>query len=412
MLIMKKSKLSIVGLFLLLGSIGLSSQNVYDSLAGVHAPYKFEKSVVTRMPKGYKAFYISHIGRHGSRYAVDSFYVKKGLVPLFRADSMGVLTPAGKRLLRDFIALDSLSKGLYGFLCERGYAEHDGIARRMAANYPEVFRGRDSVFCQSTHIQRCIQSSWSFCLALKEYFPKLAFRQFAGEKYFDILCNVKSPEVQANIRYGNRRIREYLEENFDLEGFFARYFSDPEAVDKLGINRSAFVETVFTNGSMARYLGVPTLSGFLTAEETRLVAHAYAAKLFINNCASADRGPKRARLAGVLLNDVLDRADAAVAGNKIAADLRFTHDTGVMPYFSLIGLKGYESAYSYEEAYAKWDATELIRMGTNIQMVFFRNRSGHVLVKLLFNEKETSIPALGAGPYYDWDALRTYLKGI
>jgi len=30
-------------------------------------------------------------------------------------------------------------------------------------------------------------------------------------------------------------------------------------------------------------------------------------------------------------------------------------------------------------------------------------------VKMLYNEKETSLPALGKGPYYLWKELRSYL---
>ena len=48
------------------------------------------------------------------------------------------------------------------------------------------------------------------------------------------------------------------------------------------------------------------------------------------------------------------------------------------------------------------------------QMVFFRNKRGHVLVQLLYNERETSIPALPAatGNFYDWNVLRAYLKAL
>lgn len=397
-------------LFLLLGSINLFAQNVYDDFAGVYAPYTFESGRVTPAPKGYEAFYISHIGRHGSRYAVDSPYVNRGLAPLLRADSLDILTPRGKSLLRDLVTLDSLSHGLYGFLCGRGYVEHEGIAMRMAKDYPQVFRGRDSVFCQSTHVPRCIQSSWSFCITLKGVYPKLAFRQVAGERYFEVLCNVKSPDARRIVRPGGVMMKKYLEESFDLDGFLSSIFTDKKAASLLNFKPTNLLECIYTNGAMARYLGVPTLSEFLSPEESEMVARAYNAKLFVNNCASAESGSARALSSAPLLEDVLARADAAVAGNKIAADLRFTHDSGIMPYLSLIKLKGYEFAYSYDEARANWNATELIPMGTNVQMVFYRNRGGKTLVKLLLNEKESSIPALGPGPYYDWEVLRACLR--
>ena len=53
-------------------------------------------------------------------------------------------------------------------------------------------------------------------------------------------------------------------------------------------------------------------------------------------------------------------------------------------------------------------------MGTNLQMVFYQNRKGEVLVKILYNERETRIPAVPTfqGPYYRWDDLKAYLVRI
>lgn len=46
-------------------------------------------------------------------------------------------------------------------------------------------------------------------------------------------------------------------------------------------------------------------------------------------------------------------------------------------------------------------------------MIFYRHpRKDEVLVKLLFNEQETSILAIGPGPYYRWSELRVYLAGL
>jgi hypothetical protein len=48
-------------------------------------------------------------------------------------------------------------------------------------------------------------------------------------------------------------------------------------------------------------------------------------------------------------------------------------------------------------------------MASNLQMVFYRNRKGHVLVKFLYNEKESRL--IGLEPevvdyYYDWEKVR------
>ena len=49
----------------------------------------------------------------------------------------------------------------------------------------------------------------------------------------------------------------------------------------------------------------------------------------------------------------------------------------------------------------------------SIQMVFYRNNSGDILVKFLLNEQETLLRGLApvSGPYYRWNTVKANLKG-
>lgn len=117
-------------------------------------------------------------------------------------------------------------------------------------------------------------------------------------------------------------------------------------------------------------------------------------------------------VAAPLLREMLSQMDAALEeGSGVAADLCFGHDVTLMPLISHIGVKGMEELLSFEEVNGRWNSSDFICMGSNIQFVFYRNRQGEVLVKILYNEKETSLPALKAfdGPYYRWEDLREYL---
>lgn len=53
----------------------------------------------------------------------------------------------------------------------------------------------------------------------------------------------------------------------------------------------------------------------------------------------------------------------------------------------------------------------MMPMASNLQMIFFRNRKGDVLVKLVYNDKETYIPAVQTynGVFHKWNDLREYL---
>lgn len=385
--------------------------DVYYDCSGVYHPYVHGDLGDTPAPRGYKPFYISHVGRHGSRFPVDRKYVFDGMDPFLKAEAAGILTDEGRKVLEAYRRLDSLSSGEYGMLCPLGFAEHKGIASRMAARFPSVFSRRDSIVAVSTYKQRCIMSAASFLSALTARCPDLRIGLAAGDKYYDMLS--REDKAKPGLKTGSVEAEAYLNANFDYAAFNSRFFTDTTLAVSFIRPRRIVIEKLFTNGTVASYLGIPELARFLTPEEFMISSTAYNNKMYVQHCGSAEQGEWRTHVMDTLVTDIVMKADAAVAGNEIAADLRFGHDVGLMPFFSLIGLQGYDRAVGFNDALDVWNSSVMMPMGTNLQMVFYRHpRKGGVLVKLLFNEQESSVPALGPGPYYDWNSLREYLVKI
>ena len=357
----------------------LRAQDAYDEWKGLYHPYASRPEGHSRTPRGYKPFYISHIGRHGSRSPVNPGYVANGLDPLRRADSLGLLTPAGKRILRGFVQLDSASQGTYGLITELGASEQKGIALRMVERYPRVFRqkGRDSIACYSTHKQRAILS----------------------------MTKLAAPGLKA----GSRKSDAAMKQQFDYKAFYSRIFTDPERARSCFKSDRLMAETCVTNGSVASYIGIQDIMLGMTPEEFKVASGIYNAKQFMQHCGSAEQGEWRMHIMDPLVLEFVSRADKALSGGRIAADLRFSHDVGLMPFFSLIGLEGYEKRLPFEEVNDWWNATYMMPMAANLQLIFYRGRKGDVIVKVLFNEGESSFPALGPGPFYPWTELRSYL---
>ncbi len=54
---------------------------------------------------------------------------------------------------------------------------------------------------------------------------------------------------------------------------------------------------------------------------------------------------------------------------------------------------------------------QMMPMASNLQMIFFRNKKGNVLVKLVYNDKEVTIPAVKTigGAFHQWEDLREHL---
>lgn len=101
----------------------------------------------------------------------------------------------------------------------------------------------------------------------------------------------------------------------------------------------------------------------------------------------------------------------AIADGSIAADLRFGHDSGLWPLAGLFGLEGPGDRVPFADSWQKCPAWKWMPMASNLQIVFYRDKSGAVLVKILYNECEMRIKGLSPvrWPYYRWRDVRDVL---
>ena len=66
-----------------------------------------------------------------------------------------------------------------------------------------------------------------------------------------------------------------------------------------------------------------------------------------------------------------------------------------------------------EDVSRVWSDFKAVPMAANVQLVFLSNGQGHVLVKVLHNEREVHIPvATDQWPYYDWERVRDYYATV
>ena len=104
--------------------------------------------------------------------------------------------------------------------------------------------------------------------------------------------------------------------------------------------------------------------------------------------------------------------------SKNAAKIRFAHAEIMIPFASRMGLKNVlqqqplATLYSY--ANNPWRGDYVAPMAANMQWDVVKNSSGTVLVKMLYNEKETDFKAacdsarFAAGShYYNYAQLKT-----
>jgi hypothetical protein len=119
-----------------------------------------------------------------------------------------------------------------------------------------------------------------------------------------------------------------------------------------------------------------------------------------------------------LLRDMIQKADDAVATGERGASLRFGHETCVLPLACLMELDDVNhSCDDLETLHEHWQDYNTIPKACNIQMIFYRpigsigNSPDNILVKVLLNEHEATLPATPVmGPYYRWTDLKAYYE--
>ena len=121
-----------------------------------------------------------------------------------------------------------------------------------------------------------------------------------------------------------------------------------------------------------------------------------------------------------LVADLFDHAEtAAKTQSQHIATLRFTHAEIISPLVSALALPEYftpesrASQYRYETN--AWRGENVIPMAANVQWDVYRNDSGHVIARMLFNERETKFKpscdtarmgSATSGNFYDLAKLR------
>ena len=416
--------------------VRLFTENPYRASNNMHY-YEFNPIEDTPAPKGFKPFYISHYGRHGSRYEQNSTFARAAQEGFFHLDSLGLLTPDGKRLWEQVERVVEAHKGMEGSLTPRGAREHKQLAVRMAQRFPAVFKNkeRQEVNSFSSTNFRCIVSMCNFTNSLCVQYPALDLTFTSAERFMSYInpsLNVPRPgevppqrpafDYSAFMRQQQQSgPRAYKPAEgtpgYDFTRFLRPLFTDYNAALKELGNPEPFVKAIFSAGGLCQLVDelgdIDIYHEYFTPEELVYLWAPGNDSLYRMWAGSVENGEVIRYAIRPLLMDFVEKADAALQpGSHRAADLRFGHDTSVLPLAALLGVDDTQHrVFPYQKAHEMgWYAFFQVPMATNCQMIFYRNKKGEVLVKVLYNEKEVQIPGIEpvSGPYYAWSELRAH----
>ena len=368
---------------------------------------------LTPAPKGYEPYLMNHYGRHGSRWLINEHQYTGILNTLRKASEQGKLTTAGEDVMRQVDVIYQSSIKRLGDLTTVGERQHHGIGKRMAQNFPEIFKKEGlPVDARSTVVIRCILSMVAECEEIAAANPTAQFHNDVSQS-LQYYLNQPRSQFLDSVRKSTRGMRHELENKLlkecHPERLMGVLFNDVQwAADS--VKAANFVASLFDIAAnmQSHDLGLDLYSYF-TDEEIYAQWRVRNMGWYIDYGASPLGGGVQPFCQANLLKDIIQVADTT---KQTCAVLRFGHEVCVMPLACLLELDncGYVTD-DLENLDQVWRNYKIYPMACNVQLVFYRPVSGKgdILVKALLNEREATLPVKTRQfPYYKWKDLRQY----
>ena len=388
-----------------------------DLASGNYCNYPNPSGHVTPAPDGYEPFYVTHYGRHGARYMTGDEHYEYTIAKMDTARSLGLLTPYGEDVLRRLNIAAEDARQRAGDLTPLGGRQHRAIAHRLYTNYPSLMSQPISVKANSSTVRRCMLSMANFCQELLTMNPKLDITMDASEHdMYYIIPNdsIYLPESETDAALyekldsfrhqmlNGRHQFEMLFTDTEQAGQFIDHYqftdglwniaADMDCLPELGLSfKDLFTDDEYIDGFRAYNASWCLWEGLMPGAQ-----HSYYAIY-------------------PLLKNVLDEADQMLASGKSGVRLRFGHDSVVLPFAFILGVKeAIGGTDDMDDLHNHFALFRLIPMAGNIQLIFFRKQdSDDILVKFLMNENETSVPiATDCYPFYHWKDVSAYYRNM
>lgn len=399
-------------------------------LAGIYTAYPGPlQQELSPAPEGYTPFYISHYGRHGSRFQPnDSRYVntRQRLRDALAQDN---LTPFGLSLLPRIEKLCDYACGHGGMLTTVGARQHRDIAHRMYQRFPEVFDRHQHISARSSVAPRCIDSMHSFLDALCTDDSTLTVVAESDSCYMQYL-SYDTPEMRILSKDKDTWYRDYGKyalEHLELGRLMDTIFINPSGLDSL----MTYADLYWLAAGMQNLDFDVSLDDVFTPTEMLRAYRCVNYRMYMTcgNCALNDGIP--ASSATSLLRNILESADQALATDTVSATLRFGHDSNLLRLLNLMHIHNAANSEADTSLFwTVWQECILSPMAANLQLIFYRptnmttstdteesidcttTPNHNILVRLLLNENDVLLddgikPVTGS--FYRWPDLRATL---
>ena len=397
-------------------ALGVQAQTRQE-MGGVYYAYHYDKDTLAQAaPTGFVPFYISHYGRHGSRWMPhDDRYtwVNKH----FEDESN--LTPLGLQVKALLMRVWANAQGHGGKLTRLGVLQHQGIAQRMYQQYPAIFAAGNPVKARSSVVDRCAKSMQAFTAELRQLQPAITIDEKTDSADMAWMA-YKTAENNAL----EKRTKVVAHVNPDR--FLRQLFKEPSKIAE-PLKLMSEIHTIASSIQDVA-LDFPTypediekgLNALFTDAEFKAIYDANNERMTICNGNEPTNEGIPARCAISLWKNIETEADAALRLQRSSATLRFGHDTALYRLLSLLFDTSHVPVASREDTdkVVLGNDTDrmdrVVPMAANLQMIFYKNAQDSVLVKFMLNERDIHLSGLGqvvyGTCYYPWKQWKEMMR--
>ena len=404
--------------------------------SGLDNIYDFDAQICTAAPKGYEAFYISHYGRHGSRYPYTASVATALLDMLHEAGEKENLSEYGNGLMARLELFMEKAGNHIGELTDLGRQQQYRLAGEMAERYPQAFRKGAVVTAQASSSPRSILSMASFCTALARKYPSIRIDQFQGFAETQATApnmgrnplRIKGPGLgnpyrESPAEFMQRRFPEFT------ETVLGKMFRDPYAA--LGDRDVQYLMDhiyMLIGGMNSLPDGVRMDFSDIATPET--LARMWELDNYQRFCEYIDYTASCCSV----FKDIIERADARLAlldsaagklegraeGRAEGADLRFGHDHVLMSLLMIADIDSFGELPENPDELGHVFQTFRSPMAANLHFVFYRPKNGRgpILTGLSLNGQPARLSSLdkelGLSPdesgFYRWDDVKAWFE--
>lgn len=386
----------------------------FHKLSGNLRAYPYvecEPPAQTPPPAGYTPFHLEHYGRHGSRWLIGENDYITPVRNLEKAERVGKLTPLGKETLDALRDIEKRSRGRLGELSDKGALQHQAIGRRMARNYPELFNDSSQVDAKATVVIRCILSMLNGLQGIREVAPGVGIKSDASYADMHFMNYDDKPAWPIKDHAMETTLREYQAKH-QLKGDYLSRLVTDEKFARDSVAPGLMPQLYWILANTQGHSGQPwILDKVFTVDEVREAWRGDNGMWTLHCIDSPLTERKMPYTQRKLLKNIIESTDTAILSARPSVNLRYGHDGILINFITLMEVDDLGKEFtSIEEAEAAGVRSyDLIPMAGNIQLVFYRNTEGDILVKCLLNEREVRLPGTPvSGPYYRWNDLRKH----